>query len=100
MTDVVVVATIRPLPEHRAEVIAALEKAKGSDPRKLALADLLWRHCTVSQGWLAEHLHMRSAANVSQQLRRFDIRKHRAKLPPALQRFLEKTLSSTKATTA
>ena len=27
MTDVVVVATIRPLPEHRAEVIAALEKA-------------------------------------------------------------------------
>ena len=27
MTDVVVVATIRPLPQHRAEVIAALEKA-------------------------------------------------------------------------
>jgi quinol monooxygenase YgiN len=27
MTAVVVVATIRPLPEHRAEVIAALEKA-------------------------------------------------------------------------
>jgi quinol monooxygenase YgiN len=27
MTEVVVVATIRPLPEHRAEVIAALEKA-------------------------------------------------------------------------
>ena len=27
MTDVVVVATIRPLPEHRAEVIAAMEKA-------------------------------------------------------------------------
>src|ERR1039458_2330713 len=26
MTDVVVVATIRPLPEHRAEVIAAMEK--------------------------------------------------------------------------
>jgi quinol monooxygenase YgiN len=27
MTAVVVVATIRPLPEHRAEVIAAMEKA-------------------------------------------------------------------------
>lgn len=26
MTEVVVVATIRPLPEHRAEVIAAMEK--------------------------------------------------------------------------
>ena len=27
MTEVVVIATIRPLPEHRAEVIAAMEKA-------------------------------------------------------------------------
>jgi quinol monooxygenase YgiN len=26
MTDVVVIATIRPLPEHRAEVVAAMEK--------------------------------------------------------------------------
>ncbi len=30
MTDVVVVATIRPKPEHRAEVIAAMEKAIAS----------------------------------------------------------------------
>ena len=27
MTEVVVIATLRPLPEHRAEVIAAMEKA-------------------------------------------------------------------------
>jgi hypothetical protein len=26
---------------------------KGSDPRKLLLADLLWRRTTVSQEWLA-----------------------------------------------
>ncbi|MBA2436689.1 MAG: hypothetical protein H0V54_16685 [Chthoniobacterales bacterium] len=34
----------------------------GSDPRKSALARLLWRGTTVSQVWLAERLSMRSAA--------------------------------------
>ncbi len=47
-----------------------LERCQGSDPRKIALARLLWERTTVSQSWLAEHLHMASAANVSQQLRR------------------------------
>ena len=42
----------------------------GSDPRKVALARLLWRSTTVSQQWIAERLQMRSAANVSQQIRR------------------------------
>jgi hypothetical protein len=46
-----------------AEDLAALP---GSDPRKLALANLLWRRTTVSQGWIAEKLAMRSVANVSQ----------------------------------
>jgi hypothetical protein len=41
---------------------------KGSDPRKVLLADLLWRRTVVSQEWLAEKLQMKSAANVSQQL--------------------------------
>jgi REP element-mobilizing transposase RayT len=45
-------------------------KLKGSDPRKVFLAELLWRRTTVSQVWLAEKLAMRSAANVSQLLRR------------------------------
>lgn len=47
-----------------------LAQSKGSDPRKVALARYIWKHTTVSQGWLAERLHMGSAANVSQQLRR------------------------------
>jgi hypothetical protein len=38
---------------------------KGSDPRKLALAELLWKRTTISQEWIAENLSMRSAANVS-----------------------------------
>ena len=47
-----------------------LPDLKGSDPRKLAMAELLWKRTTVSQEWIAEKLSMHSAANVSQQLRR------------------------------
>ncbi len=64
---------------------------KGSDARKLLLADLLWRRTTVSQEWLAEKLAMKSAANVSQQLRRLDRKKVRAQAPEALRGFLDQT---------
>jgi hypothetical protein len=47
-----------------------LSRLKGSDPRKVVLTDLLWKRTTVSQEWLAKELQMRSAANVSQLLRR------------------------------
>ncbi len=49
-----------------------LPRMKGSAPQKLALAELLWKPTTVSQEWIAEKLAMRSAANVSQQLRQYD----------------------------
>jgi REP element-mobilizing transposase RayT len=49
---------------------ADLRRLRGSDPRKVALARMLWEGTTVSQGWIAGSLHMRSAANVSQLLRR------------------------------
>jgi hypothetical protein len=42
----------------------------GSDPRKAVLALALWDQTTVSQSWIAERLCMKSAANVSQILRR------------------------------
>ena len=61
---------------------------KGSDPRKLALAELLWKRTTVSQQWIAEKLAMRSAPNVSQQLRQIDRKKLTARLPDELKRFL------------
>ncbi len=61
---------------------------KGSDPRKLALAELLWKRTTVSQQWIAEKLAMRSAPNVSQQLRKIDRKKLTARLPDELKRFL------------
>lgn len=65
-----------------------ITELKGSDPRKLLLADLLWRHTTVSQDWLAEKLAMRSAANVSQQLRRLDRTRLLALVPASFRTFL------------
>ena len=65
-----------------------LRALKGSDPRKLVLAELLWKRTTVSQGGLAEKLSMRSAANVSQQLRRLDRGKAMGKLPEKMRGFL------------
>ncbi|HEY5813796.1 MAG TPA: hypothetical protein VIT23_14210, partial [Terrimicrobiaceae bacterium] len=61
---------------------------KGSDPRKLALASLLWKTTTASQGWLSERLWMKSAANVSQQLRRMDEKKLHKRLPKELAQFI------------
>lgn len=66
-----------------------LQGMKGSDPRKLAIAELLWKRTTVSQEWISEKLSMRSAANVSQQLRRLDRAKTFAKIPRELRNFLE-----------
>jgi hypothetical protein len=65
-----------------------LPSLKGSDPRKLALAELLWKRTTVSQEWIAKKLSMRSAANVSQQLRRFNRVKTQSKLSPEMRTFL------------
>ena len=74
-----------------------LAALKGTDPRKTVLADLLWRHTTVSQSWLAEKLHLRSAANVSQVLRRTApaVLKHKRSLPAPLREFLKSALLDT-----
>ena len=47
-----------------------LGSLKGSDARKVAIARVIRQRTTVSMGWIAEHLSMRSAANASQQILR------------------------------
>jgi hypothetical protein len=47
-----------------------LTSLPGSDPRKVALTTLLIARTIARQGWIADRLVMRSAANVSQQVRR------------------------------
>ncbi|CAN5377899.1 hypothetical protein BH23VER1_BH23VER1_32310 [soil metagenome] len=69
---------------------ADLDGLYGSDPRKVALAKLLWKQTTVSQGWIAERLAMRSAANVGQQLRRLEGRETKDPLPPRLRAFVKR----------
>jgi putative transposase len=54
--------------------VATLRKTKGSEPQKVLLAQLLHDRTTVSLKWIAQRLFMRSASNVSQQLRRMKIR--------------------------
>jgi hypothetical protein len=49
-----------------------LKASKGSEPRKVSLAWAIVRSTTMSQSWIANRLSMRSAANVSQQVRRFE----------------------------
>ena len=71
----------------------SLAQVKGSDPRKVLLADLLWRRTVVSQEWLAEKLEMKSAANVSQQLRRLDRKEALKKVPEELKHFLEEAVA-------
>jgi len=51
-----------------------LKATKGSEPRKVSLAWAVVRSTTLSQSWIADRLNMRSAANVSQQVRRFESR--------------------------
>lgn len=55
------------------------QSLKGSDRRKVAIAKVIWQNTTVSMSWLAQRLSMKSAANASQQLRRWE--KGGAKLP-------------------
>jgi hypothetical protein len=45
-----------------------LPSLQGSDGRKVAIARVIWEKTTVGMNWIAEHLAMESAANVSQQM--------------------------------
>jgi len=67
---------------------ARLAELKGSDPQKVALGLLIRKTTTVSQGWIARRLQMKSAANVSQLLSRTRPSKNNEKLPLALGEFI------------
>jgi hypothetical protein len=65
-----------------------LLRLPGSEPRKVAIARMIWERTTVPQSWLAEKLMMGSAANVSQQLRRKDHPESQRSLPRDLRKWL------------
>jgi REP element-mobilizing transposase RayT len=68
--------------------LSKLQQLPGSDVRKVAIARAIWQQTVVPQEWLAQRLSMRSAANVSQQLRRHAPNSKRRQLPPPLRKWL------------
>ena len=59
---------------------------KPGDLRRVAIAWAIWKQTSMAQGWIAERLGMKSAANVSQQIRRFEGRKER-ELPEEIRKW-------------
>ena len=64
-----------------------LQRLKGSDSRKVEIARVIRQRTTVGMGWLSEQLAMRSAANVSQQIRRTP--KAEKELPEPLKKWIK-----------
>ena len=69
--------------------VEELPRLPGSDARKVAIAQVLWGQTTVGMKWLAEQLHLRSAANASQQIRRY--RQQPPHLSKSLQRWVNQS---------
>ena len=67
---------------------------RGSDPRKVSLAELLWSRTTVTQEWLAEKLQMRTAANVSQLLRRAVVKRRNRQVPSRFADFINRAIQA------
>jgi REP-associated tyrosine transposase len=65
-----------------------LARLSGADARKVAIANMIWEQTVVSQKWLAERLGMRTAANVSQQLRRHGLNSKRSAIPALLRKWI------------
>lgn len=66
-----------------------LKSLPGSEARKVAVARVLWERTTVDMKWLALRLHLRSAANASQQIRRH--RQQPPSLPKGLQQWINQS---------
>jgi putative transposase len=70
-----------------------LEGLPGGDPRKVALGKLVREKTVTSCGWLAARLKMRSAANVSQTLRRTEWKSLMKRLPRTLAEYIDEERS-------
>lgn len=66
---------IREAEQHFGEPQSSLRKVRIGDWTRAAVGWAVWQETLVSQQWIAEEMNLKSAANASQQIRRF------AKLP-------------------
>ena len=63
--------TLKPGEAHYGEPLEQLIENCYNDWTRTSIAWAVWSETSVSHAWLAEHLNMKSAANSSQQIRRF-----------------------------
>jgi len=68
---------------HFGASLEILRVVKRGDWTRAAIAWAIWRETIVSQRWIAEELNLKSAANASQQIRRF-AKLHARELPKLL----------------
>jgi putative transposase len=66
-----------------------VQRLPGSDGRKAAIAELLWSRTTVSQEWLAQKLHLKSATNASKVIRQYKKERQKVDLPKSLVEFIK-----------
>ena len=66
-----------------------LERLPRGDPRKVAVGKLVTERTVASCGWLAARLKMRSAANVSQTLRKMEWKSLMKRLPRTLAKYID-----------
>ena len=71
----------------------SLAQTLGSDPRKAALAKVLWNNTIVSQTWIARRLEMCSAANVGRILHKSDWQGLKPRLDNQLVKFIEREIA-------
>ena len=69
-----------------------LDGCRCTEPRKVLLAALLWKKTTVSQAWIADHLGMKNAANVSRVIHRLDRPILEKKVSEELKQFLSEKM--------
>ncbi len=69
----------------------ALKSTVGSEPRKVAIAHAVHQRTTVARKWTAARLEMKSAMNVSQQIKR--LKTGKLKLPKEVHQWLSKIVS-------
>jgi hypothetical protein len=70
---------------------AELKTTVGSDPRKVAIAQAVHEKTAVARKWTAARLEMKSAMNVSQQIKR--LRTGEIKLPKEAKQWLSRIVS-------
>lgn len=63
-----------------------------TEPQKVMLAELRWKKTTVSQAWIAEHLGMKNATNVSRAVHRMGLSQLQEKVSGNLRRFVSEKM--------